>query len=100
MSSGAYARSGVDTEQADRALSRLVLEISPTLAFGAPSELGVARFHAENHVEVLGGAKLQPHIAHDQVARSTADQHVPISEILEVFTKKVQASYHGTSSST
>lgn len=44
MSGSAYARSGVDTEEADRALSRLVLEISPTLAFGAPSELGVGHF--------------------------------------------------------
>ncbi|MEE8557264.1 MAG: phosphoribosylformylglycinamidine cyclo-ligase [Myxococcota bacterium] len=39
-----YARSGVDTEEADRALSRLLLEISPTLAFGARSELGVGHF--------------------------------------------------------
>jgi phosphoribosylformylglycinamidine cyclo-ligase len=39
-----YSRSGVDTEEADRALSRLLLEISPTLAFGAPSELGIGHF--------------------------------------------------------
>jgi phosphoribosylformylglycinamidine cyclo-ligase len=41
-----YARSGVDTSEADRALSRLLLEISPTQAFGAPSELGVGHFAA------------------------------------------------------
>jgi phosphoribosylformylglycinamidine cyclo-ligase len=41
-----YARSGVDTEAADRALARLLLEISPTLAFGAPSEIGVGHFAA------------------------------------------------------
>jgi phosphoribosylformylglycinamidine cyclo-ligase len=46
MTSGRYARSGVDTEEADRALSRLLLEISPTLAFGAPSEVGVGHFAA------------------------------------------------------
>ena len=41
-----YARSGVDTDRADHALSRLLLEISPTLAFGAPSELGFGHFAA------------------------------------------------------
>ena len=44
MGDSEYSRSGVDTEEADRALSRLLLEISPTLAFGAPSELGVGHF--------------------------------------------------------
>ncbi len=43
---GLYARSGVDTEAADRALARLLLEVSPTLAFGAPSEIGVGHFAA------------------------------------------------------
>ena len=46
MKPGPYARSGVDTSEADRALSRLLLEISPTQAFGAPSELGVGHFAA------------------------------------------------------
>ena len=46
MSTSQYARSGVDTEEADRALSRLLLEISPTQAFGAPSQLGVGHFAA------------------------------------------------------
>ena len=46
MGTGRYARSGVDTDQADRALSRLLLEVSPTQAFGAPSELGVGHFAA------------------------------------------------------
>jgi phosphoribosylformylglycinamidine cyclo-ligase len=46
MSSSLYARSGVDTDEADRALSRLLLEISPTLAFGSPSEVGVGHFAA------------------------------------------------------
>jgi phosphoribosylformylglycinamidine cyclo-ligase len=44
MSTDEYARSGVDTSAADHALSRLLLEISPTLAFGAPSELGIGHF--------------------------------------------------------
>jgi phosphoribosylformylglycinamidine cyclo-ligase len=46
MSTRLYARSGVDTEAADRALSRLLLEIAPTQAFGAPSEVGVGHFAA------------------------------------------------------
>ncbi len=46
MRPGQYARSGVDTSEADRALARLLLEISPTQAFGAPSELGVGHFAA------------------------------------------------------
>ncbi len=46
MKPGQYARSGVDTSEADRALSRLLLEVSPTQAFGAPSELGVGHFAA------------------------------------------------------
>ncbi|MFQ5514386.1 MAG: phosphoribosylformylglycinamidine cyclo-ligase [Myxococcota bacterium] len=41
-----YARSGVDTGEADRALARLLLEVSPTQAFGAPSEVGVGHFAA------------------------------------------------------
>jgi phosphoribosylformylglycinamidine cyclo-ligase len=44
MAQSEYARSGVDTEEADRALSRLLLEISPTLAFGAPTEIGIGHF--------------------------------------------------------
>jgi phosphoribosylformylglycinamidine cyclo-ligase len=44
MGQGEYARSGVDTEQADRALARLLLEISPTLSFGAPTEIGIGHF--------------------------------------------------------
>ena len=46
MSTRAYARSGVDTGQADLALSRLLLEVSPTQAFGAPNEVGVGHFAA------------------------------------------------------
>ncbi len=46
MKPSQYARSGVDTSEADRALSRLLLEVSPTQAFGAPSELGVGHFAA------------------------------------------------------
>ncbi len=44
MAQSEYARSGVDTDEADRALSRLLLEISPTLAFGAPTEIGIGHF--------------------------------------------------------
>jgi phosphoribosylformylglycinamidine cyclo-ligase len=44
MADSEYARSGVNTEEADRALSRLLLEISPTLAFGAPTEIGIGHF--------------------------------------------------------
>jgi phosphoribosylformylglycinamidine cyclo-ligase len=44
MAQSDYARSGVDTEEADRALSRLLLEISPTLAFGAATEIGIGHF--------------------------------------------------------
>lgn len=53
MSGGKYARSGVDTEAGDRALARLLLEIAPTLAFGAPSEVGVGHFAAVIHVGPL-----------------------------------------------
>jgi len=41
-----YARSGVDTSEADRALARLLLEIAPSAAFGAASELGIGHFAA------------------------------------------------------
>jgi phosphoribosylformylglycinamidine cyclo-ligase len=41
-----YARSGVDTERIDQALSRLLLEVSPTIAFGARSEIGIGHFAA------------------------------------------------------
>jgi phosphoribosylformylglycinamidine cyclo-ligase len=44
MAQSEYARSGVDTEESDRALARLLLEISPTLAFGAPVEIGIGHF--------------------------------------------------------
>ena len=46
MSTRAYARSGVDTGEADRALARLLLEITPTQAFGPPMEIGVGHFAA------------------------------------------------------
>ena len=46
MSQSEYARSGVDTSEADRALARLILEISPTQAFGAASEIGIGHFAA------------------------------------------------------
>lgn len=46
MSTRAYAQSGVDTGQADQALARLLLEVSPTQAFGAPNEVGVGHFAA------------------------------------------------------
>ena len=46
MSSGKYARSGVDTDRADSALARLLLEVQPTLAYGPPSEVGVGHFAA------------------------------------------------------
>ena len=41
-----YARSGVDTSEADRALARLLLEIAPTAALGAASEIGISHFAA------------------------------------------------------
>ena len=41
-----YARSGVDTNEADRALARLLLEIAPTAAFGSQSEIGIGHFAA------------------------------------------------------
>jgi phosphoribosylformylglycinamidine cyclo-ligase len=41
-----YARSGVDTSEADRALARLLLEIAPTAALGAASEIGIGHFAA------------------------------------------------------
>jgi phosphoribosylformylglycinamidine cyclo-ligase len=46
MSESEYARSGVDTNEADRALARLILEIAPTQAFGASSEIGIGHFAA------------------------------------------------------
>ena len=46
MSSSDYARSGVDTNEADRALARLLLEIAPTAAFGSQSEIGIGHFAA------------------------------------------------------
>ncbi len=46
MSTSQYARSGVDTTEADRALSRLLLEVTPTQAFGARSEIGIGHFAA------------------------------------------------------
>ena len=46
MSTGHYARSGVDTEEADRALSRLLLELAPTQAYGPPMDVGVGHFAA------------------------------------------------------
>ena len=55
MSTRAYARSGVDTSRADSALSRLLLEVSPTQAFGPPSEVGVGHFAA---VIQVGGLQL------------------------------------------
>ena len=41
-----YAKSGVDTDEADRALARLLHEIAPTQAFGAQSEVGIGHFAA------------------------------------------------------
>jgi len=41
-----YAKSGVDTDEADRALARLLHEIAPTQAFGAQSEIGIGHFAA------------------------------------------------------
>ena len=46
MGNNAYSRSGVDTEQTDRALARLIHEVAPTLAFGAASEIGIGHFAA------------------------------------------------------
>ena len=46
MAGREYARSGVDTDQADRALARLLLELAPTQAQGARSEIGVGHFAA------------------------------------------------------
>jgi len=41
-----YAKSGVDTDEADRALSRLLLELGPTQAYGPACELGIGHFAA------------------------------------------------------
>ena len=46
MSTSHYARGGVDTEEAERALSRLLLELAPTQAFGPPMDVGVGHFAA------------------------------------------------------
>jgi len=46
MSTKHYARGGVDTDEADRALSRLLLELAPTQAFGPPMDVGVGHFAA------------------------------------------------------
>ena len=46
MSVNRYARSGVDVDQADRALARLILEVAPTQAYGARNEVGVGHFAA------------------------------------------------------
>lgn len=46
MASDRYARSGVDTDEADRALARLLLELSPTQAYGPRMEVGVGHFAA------------------------------------------------------
>ena len=46
MSRGQYAQGGVDTEEADRALSRLLLELGPTQAFGPQMDVGVGHFAA------------------------------------------------------
>lgn len=46
MSTRSYAHSGVDTGAADRALSRLLLEVAPTQAYGPPNEMGVGHFAA------------------------------------------------------
>jgi phosphoribosylformylglycinamidine cyclo-ligase len=48
-----YARSGVDTNEADRALARLLLEIAPTAAFGSQSEIGIGHFAAVVRVGAL-----------------------------------------------
>ena len=41
-----YARGGVDTDLADRALARLLLELAPTQAYGPPMDVGVGHFAA------------------------------------------------------
>ncbi|MFQ5697081.1 MAG: phosphoribosylformylglycinamidine cyclo-ligase [Myxococcota bacterium] len=46
MSTRHYAHSGVDTGAADRALSRLLLEVAPTQAYGPQNEIGVGHFAA------------------------------------------------------
>lgn len=46
MSRGQYAQGGVDTDEADRALSRLLLELAPTQAFGPQMDVGVGHFAA------------------------------------------------------
>jgi phosphoribosylformylglycinamidine cyclo-ligase len=46
MSTKHYARGGVDTDEADRALSRLLLELAPTQAYGPPMDVGVGHFAA------------------------------------------------------
>ena len=46
MSRGQYAQGGVDTEEADRALARLLLELGPTQAFGPQMDVGVGHFAA------------------------------------------------------
>jgi phosphoribosylformylglycinamidine cyclo-ligase len=46
MSSASYARSGVDTDEAQRALSRLILELGPTQAYGPQCDVGVGHFAA------------------------------------------------------
>lgn len=46
MPSDNYAHSGVDTDEADRALARLLLELQPTQAYGPPMEVGVGSFAA------------------------------------------------------
>ena len=55
MSTSHYARGGVDTDAADRALARLLLELAPTQAFGPPMDVGVGHFAA---VIRVGGVQL------------------------------------------
>ena len=41
-----YARAGVDTDEADRALARLLHELAPTQAYGPQMDVGVGHFAA------------------------------------------------------
>ena len=77
---------------------RRLLRRVPSARNEGPEGSGKRRvegLHAENDAQVFRGAELETGIVHDQVARSTPDQHVSISELPKVFAEHPEALHHG-----
>jgi hypothetical protein len=56
-------------------------------------ETAVQRFHTQDNVQILGGAKTETRFSHCQGTGCASDQHIPIAILGKMSTKNIEANY-------